>query len=97
MEAATIKQIKESLYIPCPKITKTPSLPDKHPSLILQNNISDSEKTVNCGCKGEKCLKDTAHWIYKPNGEVFTPDKDFTSTESFHFAGLIHESHGRQL
>ncbi|KAG0687733.1 protein transport protein S31 [Pichia californica] len=74
-----------------------PSIPERHPSLILNDKISDAGMTFKCGCKGGKCIKETANWLYGPNGEINNPQEDCTKTEAYHFKNLIHDSVGRQL
>lgn len=97
MESTKIAYIKENIYIPPQPVLKRPSLPERHPSLILNDRSSDTSLTFKCGCKGDKCIKEKAHWLYGPDGEVNNPYTDCTSTESYHFSSLIHDSVGRQL
>lgn len=96
MEAARLEYIKSNIYIPPTAIPERPAIPQRHPSLILSDSASADGKAFACGCKG-KCIKETANWLYGPNGEVNNPAADTTTTEGYHFKILSHESIGRQL
>lgn len=97
MESTRIEYIKENIYIPPTTIVERPAIPERHPSLILNDKISDASITFKCGCKGGKCIKETANWLYGPNGEINNPHEDSTNSESYQFKNLIHDSIGRQL
>ncbi|ODQ47856.1 hypothetical protein PICMEDRAFT_120141 [Pichia membranifaciens NRRL Y-2026] len=97
MESTRIEYIKENIYIPPQVQPERPAIPARHPSLILNDKISDASVTFQCGCKGGKCIKETADWLYGPNGEINNPHDDCTKTEAYHFKNLMHDSVGRQL
>lgn len=90
MESTRIDYIKKNIYIPEQAPLKRPTVPDRHPSLILSDKISDSAMTC-------KHIKENANWLYGPNGEINNPNADCTKTEAYHFHNLIHDSVGRQL
>lgn len=97
MEITRLEYLKANIYIPPSPKMDTPKIPKQHPSLIIADQLVDAGKTFKCGCKGDKCIKETANWLYGPNGEVNNPCRDCTSTEAYHFKNLIHDSDGRQL
>lgn len=79
-------------------MAQRPTLPERHPSLILHDQLADSGVVSQCGCKGGRCIKESASWIYKENGELKeTAREDCVATEGYHFKNLIHDSVGRQL
>jgi len=98
MEAREIDYIKSNIYIPPLPKQEVPRLPVSHPSLIIPDQTADLSKRASCGCcKGDRCIKESASWLYGPNGEVRTVHRGENSSQETLFYNLSNESTGRQL
>ncbi|VUG18840.1 DEBR0S4_03708g1_1 [Brettanomyces bruxellensis] len=98
MEAREIDYIKSNIYIPPLPEKEVPKLPTSHPSLIIPDRTIDLNKRASCGCcKGDRCIKESASWLYRPNGEVRTIHLGENGSQEALFYNLSNESTGRQL
>ncbi|ODV58213.1 uncharacterized protein ASCRUDRAFT_78122 [Ascoidea rubescens DSM 1968] len=69
MESSRIQQIKNEIYIPKQPLIPIPSITSHHPTLIMQDKLTDTTHHSSCGCCGPDCITKKA-WFYGPNGEV---------------------------
>ncbi|VEU24081.1 DEKNAAC105268 [Brettanomyces naardenensis] len=98
MEASRISYIKSNIYIPPRAKEDQPKLPASHPSLIIPDHMVDLNKSASCGCcKGDRCIRESASWLYGPNGEVREVRPDNNGSQETFFYNLTNESTGRQL
>ncbi|ODV85582.1 hypothetical protein CANARDRAFT_189592, partial [[Candida] arabinofermentans NRRL YB-2248] len=63
MEATKISYIKENIYIPPLISSVNAKIPAHHPSLILSDHLIDVSHSAKCGCKGDKCITESASWL----------------------------------
>jgi hypothetical protein len=72
----------DSIYIPNGNKSSGEEIPAHHPSLIMQDNQTDTTHHLSCGCCGGACIRDKAWWNKNKNASLRPPMPSTLSSSS---------------
>jgi len=79
MDSTRLHSIMDNIYIPKGSKPSGNDIPSHHPSLIMQDSMTDTTHHLQCGCNGGACIEEKAWW-YKNNS-----NGNSNSNNHYHF------------